>query len=244
MRVQGNPASKHTWHVSNAAPVAASQVLTTAQNVNLPVTLQANDEECTEVSSSSANQRNGVLLGDCTEPGLPTRHRLLRHDSFSFKADDGDATSNVATVSINVTPAPGQAGVERGTFVVFGQEGVILRDNVKVMSGDIAASLSSQGPWLGDGAEVSIGSNVSCWQVATKCWVTHSSSVKAQRSVMSTTTSCVDLAQSTATRSRHKRCHCSTASSRMPAIVRGKANVDVASRLAQPRRSPQAATST
>ncbi|MFN8440619.1 MAG: hypothetical protein U0175_07625 [Caldilineaceae bacterium] len=45
--------------------------------------------------------------------------------------------------------------------MVFGSEGIILRENVKVMSGDIAASNASQGPWLGDGAEVSIGSGVS-----------------------------------------------------------------------------------
>ncbi len=160
VRVKGNPASKHTWKVTNAAPLAVSQVLTTAQNSSLLVTLQANDESSLKFIVVS-KPANGSLSGTGANLTYQPATDFFGSDSFSFKADDGDATSNLATVTINITPTPGQSGVERGNFVVFGSEGVILRDNVKVLSGDIAASLASNGPWLGDGAEVSIGRNVS-----------------------------------------------------------------------------------
>ncbi len=159
VRVPGNPASKHVWKVSNIAPVAANQVVTTAQNSSLPVTLQASDESTLKYIVVG-KPANGTLVGTAPNLTYQPATDFFGTDSFSFKADDGDASSNLATVVINVTPAPGQAGVERGNFVAFGQEGVIVRENVKVVSGDIAASLSSQGPWLGDGAEVSIGRNV------------------------------------------------------------------------------------
>ncbi|MFN8445073.1 MAG: LamG-like jellyroll fold domain-containing protein, partial [Caldilineaceae bacterium] len=156
VRVKGNPASKYVWKVTNSAPVAASQVVTTAQNVKLPVTLKASDESSLKYVIVS-KPANGTLSGTGANLVYQPGTDFFGVDSFSFKADDGDATSNLATVTINVTPTPGQGGLQRDGFVVFGSEGIILRENVKVMSGDIAASNASQGPWLGDGAEVSIG---------------------------------------------------------------------------------------
>ncbi|MFN8446941.1 MAG: LamG-like jellyroll fold domain-containing protein [Caldilineaceae bacterium] len=160
VRVPGNPASKHSWRISNAAPVATSMVVTTPQNANLALNLQSSDDD--SLSYIIVTQpTQGRLLGSAPNLVYDPNTDFFGTDSFSFKADDGDATSNLATVTINVTPTPGQGGLQRDGFVVFGSEGIILRENVKVMSGDIAASNASQGPWLGDGAEVSIGSGVS-----------------------------------------------------------------------------------
>jgi hypothetical protein len=46
------------------------------------------------------------------------------------------------------------------SFVVFGQEGVWLKENTDVLSGDVAANIASAGPYLADGSEVTIGQEV------------------------------------------------------------------------------------
>ena len=45
-------------------------------------------------------------------------------------------------------------------FVVFGQQGVWLKDGSTIVRGDIGANLASSGPFLNEGVEVSIGSHV------------------------------------------------------------------------------------
>ena len=44
-------------------------------------------------------------------------------------------------------------------FVVFGQEGVWLKENTNVISGDVAVNIASDGPCLINGSEVTIGQN-------------------------------------------------------------------------------------
>ncbi|MFN8440620.1 MAG: Ig-like domain-containing protein [Caldilineaceae bacterium] len=81
--------------------------MTTAQNVKLPVTLKASDESSLKYVIVG-KPANGTLSGTGANLVYQPGTDFFGVDSFSFKADDGDATSNLATVTINVTPTPGQ----------------------------------------------------------------------------------------------------------------------------------------
>jgi Tol biopolymer transport system component len=62
-----------------------------------------------------------------------------------------------ATVTPSTTPS---ASVSVGSFVALGELGVWLEQNGEVVSGHVGANVSSGGPYLADGSEVSIGVNV------------------------------------------------------------------------------------
>jgi hypothetical protein len=89
----------------NDAPVAAAQSPTTAEDTATAITLSATDVESSPLTYSVvAGPSHGALSG--TAPNL-TYTPVADYngpDSFTFKANDGTADSNVATVSITVTP--------------------------------------------------------------------------------------------------------------------------------------------
>lgn len=95
-----------SWRPSNQPPSASDQTLSTGENMPVPITLAASDSNndplrFTVVTGPS----HGTLSG--TPPAL-TYSPLAKYkgsDSFTFKANDGQADSNVATVSITVTGA-------------------------------------------------------------------------------------------------------------------------------------------
>ncbi|MDD5594914.1 MAG: Ig-like domain-containing protein, partial [Candidatus Omnitrophica bacterium] len=88
----------------NHAPVAADQSVTTDEDVAKTITLSATDADGDNlIYSVVTNPGHGALSG--TAPNLtytPTAN-YNGSDSFTFKANDGLADYNIATVSITVT---------------------------------------------------------------------------------------------------------------------------------------------
>jgi hypothetical protein len=89
----------------NDAPTAADQALTTPEDVALPVTLGATDPDGDALAFTVVDvPAHGTLSG--APPDLvytPAAH-FHGEDRFTFKASDGQADSNLATVAITVTP--------------------------------------------------------------------------------------------------------------------------------------------
>jgi endonuclease G len=91
----------------NTAPVATGQPVTTAEDTQKQITLSASDFNVNNVLSYSIvdGPQHGTL--STIEGGTLTytpNGNYNGPDGFTFKANDGGKDSNVATVTINVTP--------------------------------------------------------------------------------------------------------------------------------------------
>ena len=104
----------------NQAPLAASASVSTPPGAAVPVTLQATDPDDCELSFSvvtpPAHGSLSSVSGQACTPGSPNRDSagvtytpgagFTGPDSFTFKANDGTADSNTATVNVTVgTPS-------------------------------------------------------------------------------------------------------------------------------------------
>src|SRR6185436_16038450 len=88
----------------NDAPVAAAQAVTTNEDTPKAITLSATDEEgATLTYTVVASPAHGALSGTAPTLTYTPAANYNGPDSFTFKANDGTADSNVATVSITVT---------------------------------------------------------------------------------------------------------------------------------------------
>lgn len=99
-----------TVNAVNDAPVAADQSLSIVQDTTLLGSVGATDVDAgdTLTFATTSNPANGTLTFD-TATGAFTYtpdSGFAGSDSFSFKANDGAADSNVSTISISVTTAP------------------------------------------------------------------------------------------------------------------------------------------
>jgi hypothetical protein len=89
----------------NDAPVALGQSVTMPANTSLKITLQATDVDGDPLSFLLLSQPgSGVLSG--TPPNLTYTPKagFIGADSFTFRASDGKALSNVGTVKLSVLP--------------------------------------------------------------------------------------------------------------------------------------------
>ncbi|MFN8469350.1 MAG: Ig-like domain-containing protein [Caldilineaceae bacterium] len=88
----------------NDAPLANNQNVTTAEDTALNIVLTATDVELNPLTYSIVTQpAHGTLTGTTPNVTYTPAANYFGADSFTFKANDGTADSNVATVSINVT---------------------------------------------------------------------------------------------------------------------------------------------
>lgn len=89
----------------NDAPVVADQAVTLAEDTPTPITLTGTDVDGDELTFTIVgNPQNGVVTitgGIATYTPNPN---YVGIDSFTYTANDGTVDSNVATVSITVTP--------------------------------------------------------------------------------------------------------------------------------------------
>ena len=93
--------------VVNTSPVANDQSVTTNKNTPKPITLTATDPEGDPLTYSIVTgPSNGTLSGTTPNVTYTPASDYTGSDSFTFKANDGNADSNTATVSITVNALP------------------------------------------------------------------------------------------------------------------------------------------
>lgn len=95
-----------TINAVNDAPVANNQNVITTANTAIAITLTASDvDHATLTYSIVTNPVNGTLSG--TPPALTytPNANYTGSDNFTFKANDGQDDSNIATVAITINPA-------------------------------------------------------------------------------------------------------------------------------------------
>jgi predicted extracellular nuclease len=89
----------------DVAPVADDQSVTTAEDTPVNITLTASDGNNDPLTYSVESQpSHGTLSGTAPNLTYTPAPNYSGPDSFTFKANDGQADSNIATVSITVTP--------------------------------------------------------------------------------------------------------------------------------------------
>ncbi|MGE3541848.1 MAG: Ig-like domain-containing protein [Candidatus Tectimicrobiota bacterium] len=89
----------------NDAPVAASQTVSTSEDTLLAITLTATDVDNDTLTFTLVQQpAHGTLSGTPPQVTYMPAADFHGSDSFTFKANDGTVESNLATVSITVTP--------------------------------------------------------------------------------------------------------------------------------------------
>jgi RHS repeat-associated protein len=88
----------------NDAPVANDQTVTLNEDTSLNVVLSASDVDNTTLTYSvSQAPSNGVLSGIAPNLIYTPNSNFNGSDSFTFVANDGDADSNTALISLNVS---------------------------------------------------------------------------------------------------------------------------------------------
>ena len=90
---------------ANDAPVANDQSVTTPEDTALAITLTGSDQDGDLLSFAViAQPMHGILTGTAPFLTYTPAANYNGSDSFTFNADDGELVSNVATVSITVSP--------------------------------------------------------------------------------------------------------------------------------------------
>jgi len=91
--------------VTNQAPVAQTQVVSTLRNTALPITLTAVEPDGQAVSYSIVTNPAHGALGSITASNVTytPATNYVGGDVFAFRASDGQTNSNIATVLITVT---------------------------------------------------------------------------------------------------------------------------------------------
>ena len=88
----------------NQAPVASNQSVSTPEDTSLVITLSATDADANPLTYSVVSDpTHGTLSGTAPTLTYTPSAGYVGQDSFTFRAYDGQAYSNVATVSITVT---------------------------------------------------------------------------------------------------------------------------------------------
>jgi len=99
-----------TWNVTvpNTVPVANAQSVEVDEETAKAITLAATDPDGQALTYTVVSApAHGTLSGTAPALTYTPAARYWGADSFTFKANDGQADSNVATVTITVVPAEG-----------------------------------------------------------------------------------------------------------------------------------------
>ena len=96
---QPGTAARFVWKVENVAPVALDQRVTGEPNRSVGITLSATDNDAVVYTLVSA-PAHGVLTGLAPNLTYTPDTDFTGSDSFTFRASDGLAESNLATVTL------------------------------------------------------------------------------------------------------------------------------------------------
>ena len=89
----------------NDPPVANDQSVDTSENTPLVIALTASDVDSVSLTYSViSGPSNGTLSGTLPNLTYTPDNGFNGSDGFTFKANDGQADSNIATISITITP--------------------------------------------------------------------------------------------------------------------------------------------
>src|SRR5262249_12451034 len=127
------------WTVLNAAPVANNQAITVLNFAAAAITLNASDSDplTYRVITGPAH---GVLRGAAPNLSYAPDSGYVGVDRFTFVANDGQADSNLATVTINVTSPNHAPSFTKGPNVT------VLEDSGAYSAG-WASSISAGPPY-------------------------------------------------------------------------------------------------
>jgi hypothetical protein len=106
-----------TVNAVNDAPVAADKTSSVNEDANKAITLTATDVDGNPLTFSIVTPPlHGTLTG--TAPNVTYRGFLNYNgpDTFTYKANDGTADSNIATVTITVNPVNDTPVAQAGSF--------------------------------------------------------------------------------------------------------------------------------
>ena len=121
--------------VVNRTPVASDQAVSTDEDTALPITLSAADaDNDTLVYSEMSAPAHGTLSGTAPNLTYTPDADYFGPDSFTFKANDGLADSNLATVSIAVNSVNDPV-VALDDTAVTGEDSAV---SIPVLANDIA----------------------------------------------------------------------------------------------------------
>ena len=127
-----------TVNVSAFAPVAQTDSATTGYQASVAAKLLATDADTAASGltySVVAGPANGALSGTAPNLMYSPNAGFSGTDTFTWKANDGVADSNVATFTINVNPAPAPV-----TAIALGNSSIRTDDGVGNFVGNLAAT--------------------------------------------------------------------------------------------------------
>ena len=110
----------------NDAPVAFDQTIIILEDQSASITLQAIDADLDPLTYSIVTPpAHGTLsCNNCANPVYTPNANYTGTDSFTFKANDGALDSNIATVSITVTPVP-DAPIANAASIVVAEDSFV-----------------------------------------------------------------------------------------------------------------------
>ena len=107
----------------NDKPVVSGQSLSVNEDVTVSITLQGSDEDKDDLTFTVLSQpKNGALSGTGANLIYTPKANYYGSDSFTFKANDGVADSNTATVTLGII----KAKLSEGVYFVENFDGVKL----------------------------------------------------------------------------------------------------------------------
>ncbi|MCH8922525.1 MAG: tandem-95 repeat protein, partial [Planctomycetes bacterium] len=146
---------------ANTAPVASMGAVTTSEDSTLSITLEASDADGDSLTYTVVAQpTNGNLSGTASNRIYTPNGDFYGTDSFTFKANDGFVDSNIATVSITVTPVNDPPVADDGTTITNEDTSVGITLSASDIEGDSINFIVVDQPSNGT---VSINGNVASY---------------------------------------------------------------------------------